>query len=387
MPPLSEPATRWSWVEIDTSALRRNTRAFQNLLGPRQRLCCVVKADAYGHGAVQCARIMHGVGADMFAVATVDEGRKLREGGISDPILLLSEPPADAVDELLEWDIMPSVYTFEFAMAYGERAASLGRVGKYHMAVETGMNRIGVHYSEAVEFRRNIDFHRGLECDGTFTHFATADEPDGWDYKLQRRRFDEVISELRGAGFDPGIVHCDNTPASILDPSSHYDMIRAGIGLYGLQPCERSADVLSLDPVMSVRARVTRTTYPAMGEGVGYGFTYRVPRARVQICTLPLGYADGLSRTLSNRMEVLYRGERVRQVGNICMDQCMVAIQSTSRRPAVEAEYGDLMTIIGRDKGNDGEDEITMDEMAELRGTINYEVACDFGLRLEKIYL
>ena len=387
MPPLSEPATRWSWVEIDTSALRRNTRAFQNLLGPRQRLCCVVKADAYGHGAVQCARIMHGVGADMFAVATVDEGRKLREGGISDPILLLSEPPADAVDELLEWDIMPSVYTFEFAMAYGERAASLGRVGKYHMAIETGMNRIGVHYSEAVEFRRNIDFHRGLECDGTFTHFATADEPDGWDYKLQRRRFDEVISELRGAGFDPGIVHCDNTPASILDPSSHYDMIRAGIGLYGLQPCERSADVLSLDPVMSVRARVTRTTYPAMGEGVGYGFTYRVPRARVQICTLPLGYADGLSRTLSNRMEVLYRGERVRQVGNICMDQCMVAIQSTSRRPAVEAEYGDLMTIIGRDKGNDGEDEITMDEMAELRGTINYEVACDFGLRLEKIYL
>ena len=387
MSPLNEPATRWSWVEIDTSALRRNTRAFQSLLGPRQRLCCVVKADAYGHGAVQCARIMHGVGADMFAVATVDEGRKLREGGINDPILLLSEPPADAVDELLAWDIMPSLYTFEFAMAYGERAASMGRVGKYHMAVETGMNRIGVHYSEAVEFRRNIDFHRGLECDGTFTHFATADEPDGWDYKLQCKRFEEVISELRGAGLDPGIVHCDNTPASILDPSSHYDMIRAGIGLYGLQPCERSAEVLSLDPVMSVRARVTRTTHPAMGEGVGYGFTYRVPRARVQICTLPLGYADGLSRTLSNRMEVLYRGERVRQVGNICMDQCMVAIQSTSRRPAAEAEYGDLMTIIGRDKGDDGEDEITMDEMAELRGTINYEVACDFGLRLEKIYL
>ena len=323
----------------------------------------------------------------MFAVATVAEGKELRQGGISDPILLLSEPPIGAVDDLLEWDIMPALYTFEFAMAYGERAAQMGRVGKYHLAIDTGMNRIGVHYSEVVEFRRNIDFHRGLACDGTFTHFATADEPDGWDYQLQCKRFEEAIGNLRDAGLDCGIVHCDNTPASILDPSTHFDMIRAGIGLYGLQPCERTAQVLSLEPVMSVRARVTRVTHPAMGEGVGYGFTYRVPRARVQICTLPLGYADGLSRTLSNRMEVLFRGERVRQVGNICMDQCMVAIQSTSRRPAVEAEYGDLMTIIGRDKGDESEDEITMDEMAALRGTINYEVACDFGLRMEKVYL
>ena len=387
---VKEPATRWAWVEVDTSALRRNVRAFRGLINSRQRLCCVVKADAYGHGAVQCARVMHSVGADMFAVATVNEGKELRAADIRDPILILSEPPETSVDDLLEWDLMPTLYTFEFAMAYGERAASMGRVGKYHMAIDTGMNRIGVHYSEAVEFRRSIDFHRGLECAGTFTHFATADVPDGWDYKLQCKRFDEAIGDLRNAGFDCGIVHCDNTPASIFDASTHYDMIRAGIGLYGLQPCERSAEVLSLDPVMSVRARVTRTANPAMGEGVSYGFTYRVPRTRVQICTLPLGYADGLSRTLSNRMDVLYQGERVHQVGNICMDQCMVAIQSTSARPAREAERGDMMTIIGADgERPDGSPaaRITMDEMAELRGTINYEVACDFGLRMEKIYL
>ena len=134
---------------------------------------------------------------------------------------------------------------------------------------------------------------------------------------------------------------------------------------------------------MSVRARVTRTAHPAMGEGVGYGFTYRVPRTTVQICTLPIGYADGLARTLSNRMEVLYRGQRVRQVGNICMDQCMVAIQQTTVRPMPEAEVGDVMTIVGRD----GDDEITMDEMAALRGTINYEVACGFGMRLDKVYV
>lgn len=377
-----EPSTRWAWVEIDRGALRRNTRAFKNLLGPRQRLCCVVKADAYGHGAVECAKIMHATGCDMFAVATVMEGVELRRGGIAEPIIVLSEPPATAIDTLLEHSLMPSVYTSEFALAYGERAVSLGVVGRYHMAIETGMNRIGVHYADVIDFRREIDFHRGIRCDGVFTHFATADESNGWDYKLQCKRFDEAVAAMHEAGFECGIVHCDNTVASILDPSMRYDMIRAGIGLYGLQPSEVTRPVFPLEPVMSVRARVTRTAHPAMGEGVGYGFTYRVPRARVQICTLPIGYADGLSRTLSNRMDVLFRGMRVRQVGNICMDQFMVAIQQTSQRETPEAEMGDLMTVIGRDGGA----EITMDEMAQLRGTINYEVACGFGMRLEKIY-
>lgn len=378
-----EPATRWAWVEIDQGALRRNTRAFKNLLGYGKRLCCVVKADAYGHGAVQCAKIMHATGADMFAVATVSEGVQLREGGIKSPVLVLNEPPIDACDTLLEYQIMPSVYSSEFALAYGERAVEMGCVGKYHMAIETGMNRIGVHFTDVLEFRREIDFHRGIECDGVFTHFATADDPDGWDYRLQCTRFSEAVAAMKDAGFECGIVHCSNTPASMLDHSMQFDMIRAGIGLYGLQPCEKSASIMPLEPVMSVRARVTRTIHPAMGEGVGYGFTFRVPRARVQVCTIPIGYADGLSRTLSNKMDVLYRGQRIRQVGNICMDQCMVAIQQTPARQMPEAEVGDLITIVGKD----GDAVITMDEMARLRGTINYEVACGFGMRLEKVYI
>ena len=382
MPSHKEPETRWAWVEIEQGALRRNARAFKNLLGPRQRLCCVVKADAYGHGAVPCAKIMHATGTDMFAVSTVMEGVELRQGGINEPILILSEPPMTAIDTLLEYRLMPSIYTSEFALAYGERAVSQGTVGKYHMAIETGMNRIGVHYADVLEFRHEIDFHRGIQCDGVFTHFATADEASGWDYKLQCKRFDEAVAAMRDAGYECGIVHCDNTVASILDKSTHYDMIRAGIGLYGLQPAEVTRSIFPLEPVMSVRARVTRTTHPAMGEGVGYGFTYRVPRARVQICTLPLGYADGLARVLSNRMDVLFRGMRIRQVGNICMDQCMVAITQTSMRQMPEAEIGDIMTIIGRD----GDAQITMDEMARLRDTIHYEVACGFGMRLEKIY-
>lgn len=383
MPSSKEPASRWAWVEIDQGALRRNTRAFKNLLGYGKRLCCVVKADAYGHGAVQCAKIMHATGADMFAVATVSEGVQLREGGIKSPILVLNEPPIDACDTLLEYQIMPSVYSSEFALAYGERAVEMGCVGKYHMAIETGMNRIGVHFTDVLEFRREIDFHRGIECDGVFTHFATADDPDGWDYRLQCTRFSEAVAAMKDAGFECGIVHCSNTPASMLDHSMQFDMIRAGIGLYGLQPCEKSAPIMPLEPVMSVRARVTRTIHPAMGEGVGYGFTFRVPRARVQVCTIPVGYADGLSRTLSNKMDVLYRGQRIRQVGNICMDQCMVAIQQTPARQMPEAEVGDLITIVGKD----GDAVISMDEMARLRGTINYEVACGFGMRLEKVYI
>lgn len=383
MPSSKEPATRWAWVEIDQGALRRNTRAFKNLLGYGKRLCCVVKADAYGHGAVQCAKIMHATGADMFAVATVSEGVQLREGGIKSPILVLNEPPIDACDTLLEYQIMPSVYSSEFALAYGERAVEMGCVGKYHMAIETGMNRIGVHFTDVLEFRREIDFHRGIECDGVFTHFATADDPDGWDYRLQCTRFSEAVAAMKDAGFECGIVHCSNTPASMLDHSMQFDMIRAGIGLYGLQPCEKSGPIMPLEPVMSVRARVTRTIHPAMGEGVGYGFTFRVPRARVQVCTIPVGYADGLSRTLSNKMDVLYRGQRIRQVGNICMDQCMVAIQQTPARQMPEAEVGDLITIVGKD----GDAVISMDEMARLRGTINYEVACGFGMRLEKVYI
>lgn len=383
MPSSKEPATRWAWVEIDQGALRRNTRAFKNLLGYGKRLCCVVKADAYGHGAVQCAKIMHATGADMFAVATVSEGVQLREGGIKSPILVLNEPPIDACDTLLEYQIMPSVYSSEFALAYGERAVEMGCVGKYHMAIETGMNRIGVHFTDVLEFRREIDFHRGIECDGVFTHFATADDPDGWDYRLQCTRFSEAVAAMKDAGFECGIVHCSNTPASMLDHSMQFDMIRAGIGLYGLQPCEKSASIMPLEPVMSVRARVTRTIHPAMGEGVGYGFTFRVPRARVQVCTIPIGYADGLSRTLSNKMDVLYRGQRIRQVGNICMDQCTVAIQQTPARQMPEAEVGDLITVVGKD----GDAVITMDEMARLRGTINYEVACGFGMRLEKVYI
>ena len=383
---ITSPETRWSWAEIDLSALRRNTTAYKRLLARGVKMMCVVKADAYGHGAVRCAKSMLAAGADQFAVATVEEGIELREAGIERPILILSQPPIESVGLLVEHDIMPSVYDAEFALALGEAAASRGRVARYHLIVDTGMTRIGVRPEDALELRRTIDFHRGLECAGTFTHFATADVPDDWDFALQVNRFNNVVAELKDAGLECGLVHCDNTPGTMLHPECQNDMCRVGIGLYGLQPAESTAPVMDLEPVMSVRGRVVRVVYPQVGAGVGYGMTYRVPRQNIQIATVPIGYADGLSRTLSNKMDVIVDGARHRQVGNICMDQFMFAVDVNTTRtycPSKPIEYCDVVTVIGAD----GDERITADEQARIRDTINYEVVCGFGMRLEKIYV
>ena len=382
---VKSPDTRWSWVEVNLAALRRNVTAFRRLLGRGTQMMCVVKADAYGHGAVPCARTMHAAGANQFAVATVREGVALREAGIAWPILILSEPPVDCVRTLVEYDLMPAVYTADFALALGEAAAAENRVARYHLAIDTGMTRIGVRRADVVELRRTIDFHRGLECAGTFTHFATADVLDDWDFALQLNRFREAIEALRGAGLDTGLVHCDNTPGTILHPECRFDMCRVGVGLYGLHPAETTFGQIDLEPVMSVRGRIVRVLYPSVGDGVGYGLTYRVPKQNIQIATVPIGYADGLARELSNNMDVLVGGCRCRQVGNICMDQFMFAVDvngARSYRPTRPVEYGDVVTIIGAD----GDERITADEMAGLRNTINYEVVCDFGMRLEKVY-
>ncbi len=380
------PDTRWAWVEVSRSAIRHNTREYKKRLARGVRLMCVVKADAYGHGAAVCAPLMAASGADAFAVATVREGIALREAEVSKPILVLSQPPATAIPDLLAYDLMPSVYTTDFALAYGEYAAAGGRQGAYHLALDTGMTRIGVPWAEAVEFRRAVDFHSGLVCAGTFTHFATADVPGDWDWELQRSHFDEAVAGLRDAGFDPGLVHCDNTPSVVLHKDTHYDMVRVGVGLYGLHPCEPSRDHIDLEPAMAVRARVTRCGFPAVGSGVSYGMTWRVPTSSVQVATIPIGYADGYGRILSNRAEVLCHGRRHRQVGNVCMDQCMFAVEVNQVRqykPCGPVEEGDLVTLMGAD----GDEEITAEELAELSGTINYEVVCDFGLRLEKVYV
>ena len=375
---------RWSWVEIDLSAIRHNVSVARSLIKPNTRLLAVVKSDAYGHGAVRVAKTALQSGANYLAVATIDEGIKLREGMVGAPILLLSEPPATAAPLLLAYKIMPSIYTPEFAIAYAEKADEYGVRAPFHLAVNTGMNRIGVRYDNVVDFMRKVSFHRALDLVGTFTHFATADCEGTLDFSIQVKRFTEAISALREVGIDPGIVHCANSAATVRYPKVHFDMVRWGVSLYGLHTCQETRSMINLKPAMSVHARITDARTLPMSEGVSYGLNYRSPGS-VKICTVPVCYADGLNRGLSGRTDFIVDGARVRQVGNICMDQCMfeVDLRTYGTRRRLDPQTGDEVVIVGRQ----GDSVVTLDDMANKLGTIHYELACAFGMRLPKVYV
>lgn len=381
------PDTRWAWVEISRSALRHNITTLRKHIPDRCHIMAVLKADAYGHGALECAKLFKTGGATQFGVATVQEGVALRKKLTQDPILILNEPPVTAIPLLLEHRLMPSIHSAEFALAYGEAAASQGTKGEYHLAIDTGMTRNGVDWRDVVELRNQLDFHRGLACAGTFTHFATADKADDWDFELQHNRFKEALTALHEANYDLGIVHAANTAASILHPETHYDMVRLGVGLLGMYPDARISRRLELKPAMSVHGRVTRTTCPAVGAGVSYGMTYRVKKSSTQIATVPLGYADGYKRALSGRTQVICNGRLMQQVGSICMDHFMFAHEINMQRqfgPTYPVNYGDEVIVMGAD---DAGNAVTAEDLAALINTINYEVTCDFGLRLERVYV
>ena len=369
-----------AWIEIDLDAIAHNVRVTRARIGANRQIAAVVKADAYGHGAIPVARVALKNGADRLAVSSVEEGAKLRNAGINAPILILSQPPDYTVDLLLKYNLVPTVCTVGFARALGEAAARRGVVAPFHLAIDTGMNRIGVRSYDAADFCRAIA-HKGLLLEGTFTHFATADEEPQTDFRKQLARFDEALSEMRAAGFNPGIVHAANSAAIERFPETHFDMVRLGITMYGLAPAPTLRGLDDLRPAMAVKCRITYAKEPAVGEGVSYGMNYRVEKP-VQIVTVPLGYADGLSRALSGRMQVILNGRICNQVGNICMDQMMIE-GPVSESGVCAAEKGDEVVIIG----SQGVHEITVDDMADLLGTINYEIICDFKMRLPRVYL
>ncbi|MBQ3301372.1 MAG: alanine racemase [Eggerthellaceae bacterium] len=374
---------RWAWLEIDLNAIRHNTRATKQLLKHPCRLMAIVKADAYGHGAVECANAALGSGADHLGVATVPEAVELRRAGIKAPILILAQPPATSIPLLLAYNIMPAVYDTEFAIAYGEAADRHGMVAPYHLAVNTGMNRIGVRFDEAAEFVAQVSFHRALELAGVFTHFATADCPETFDFQIQYRRFVDAVESIRAAGFDTGLVHCANSAAIYRYPETHFDMVRLGLSLYGFHTCPETYDIVELRPAMSVHARITDARNVPVSEGVSYGLHYRSPGS-VQICTVPLGYADGLRRGLSGNIDFIVDGHYYHQVGNICMDQCMfeVDLRNFSRRDRRIPQVGDEVLIVG----TQGIAQVTIDEMAEKLGTIQHEVAIGFSHRMPRIF-
>lgn len=368
------PYARPAWVEVDENAIAHNVRALKALTSPRTRFMAVVKADGYGHGALTVARAALRAGADHIGVATVDEALELRASGISVPLQVLAEPPVEAAGTLVRDGVTVTLTSREMALALSREAASIDTPAICHLKVDTGMNRIGVKPEDAGEFAAWLKGLPGIRFEGVFTHFATADVPGDWDFARQVDRFRDALEDIRATGVRPAIVHAANSAATILHADTHHDMVRCGIAIYGLDASTATAGRVDLRPAMSVKTRVSYVKRIGLGDGVSYGLTWHAS-GPTTIATLPLGYADGVHRVLSNQMDVLIRGARCRQVGRVCMDQMMVEIPG-----GMEVRTGDEAVIVGRQ----GSEHITMDELAQRAGTINYEMACAFSLRMKR---
>jgi len=373
----SAPKYRQSWAEIDLGALAFNIRQLKSRTKPNTLFLAVVKADGYGHGAVAIARAAIRAGAHWLGVATVLEAIELRAAGIEHPILLMSRPPRSTFEEIIEFNITPLASDPDFVYELAGVAQLSGKRVGYHLKINTGMNRLGIRPAEALRVVHELAELPHVHLEGMCTHFATAEVEGDWDASNQLHQFEEVISAIREAGIDPGIVHAANSAATILLPDSHFDMVRCGIAMYGLHPGEDTKAVITLKPVMSVYTQAAMVHPIAMGEGVSYGLVWRaeIPCA---IVTLPLGYADGVPRIASGLLEFLHNGRRFEQVGRVCMDMVMVRAMQNDR-----IEAGARFVMIGQDDGAS----ISMDEVAQKADTINYEIACSLGRRLERIYV
>lgn len=361
------------WAEIDLGAIRHNLGCLRDVAGVP--VMAVVKADGYGHGAVRVAEAALEAGAERLAVAAVEEGAELRRAGIEATVHLLSEPPPTAAAHVVELGLVPTVYTSAWVDALGEAAARAGRDVQVHLKVDTGMHRVGASPDESLDLARRIATTSGLHLEGVWTHLAVADEAGHPGTSRQLELFDSVLKELDGAGLRPEITHAANSAGALGLPEARHDLVRVGIALYGILPTPASPDP-GLRPAMSLKARVSYVKRVAAGERLSYGLTYEVVREST-IATVPLGYADGFPRALSNRGRALVHGRPVGVAGTVTMDQILLDCAD------LPVEVGDEVVLLGRQ----GDHEITANDVAQLLGTIGYEVVCGVGKRVPRVYL
>ena len=375
--------TTTTWVEIDLSAIRSNAQAIK-AYAQSSSLIAVIKADAYGHGAIQVAEALCEEAA-IYAVATVVEAMELRTAGVRKPVLILFNALPAQVETIIDYQLTPSVYESTLCDALSRAAQAKGTSVKVHLDVDTGMNRGGIWYTEAVDFLKWLTSLDGIEIEGIFTHFATADEADKSHTDLQLERFKSVLSNLSKLNLRPPIVHAANSAAALTLSDAHFDAVRVGLSLYGVYPSSevRRTSPVSLRPALSWKARLICLRQSMQGEGVSYGRTYAVDQP-TWLATLPVGYADGYSRALSNRGETLIGGAKCRQVGSVCMDGTVFRI-APSKREQVNPplRIGDEAVLIGKQ----GDLEITIDQVAEKAETISYEILTGIGKRIPRIYV
>ena len=367
-----------SWAEIDLSALKHNFEYASKRIG--RKVICVLKADAYGHGAVECGLYLQKCGAYMFAVAALTEAVAMRKSGITIPIMILGYTSPEYAEILSDFDIEQAIVDEEHAIAMNKAAAKLNKKVKVHIALDTGMSRIGIYaqknHTAAADAAERIYRMSNLDVVGMFTHFAAADEPEQTEYTMfQYRNFSIVYNRLIERGIRIKNCHVSNS-AAILNSPIHFDSIRLGISLYGMYPDSKPVKDGPLKPVMSLKARVTQTRTLPQGATISYGRTFTTRRT-THTAVISAGYADGFSRRLSNKATVTINGKRYPQIGRICMDVCMADVTDGYDEPG-GVRAGDEVTIIG-DGG------MSAEEAAQIVGTINYELTCLITNRVKSI--
>ena len=364
-----------TWVKIDLSAIEANIDAVA--AKANVPVMAVIKADAYGHGAVPIARLLEKKCA-FFGVSSMLEAMELRSAGIRLPILILGATPDDAYPLAVREDIRPAIFTWESACALSRAAAAQGKTARLHFAADTGMSRIGLQVTEeAADLCARIAALPGLVCEGLFSHFATADETDLSRARAQAARFADFDAMLKARGLEIPIRHLNNS-AGVMNFSEHYDMVRSGIVTYGLYPSsEVDPGDLPLRPALSWYSRVTHVKTLPAGREISYGGTFVTTRD-TRVATVAVGYADGYRRSLSGRFYVLIRGRKAPILGRVCMDQLMVDVTDIP-----DAAAGDTVTLAGRD----GKERITIEELAAAAGSFNYETVCGISRRVPRVYL
>ncbi|MFD0713750.1 alanine racemase [Paenibacillus sp. GCM10027626] len=369
---------RDTWAEIDLAAIRHNVHEFRCRMAASCRFMAVVKADGYGHGAVEAAKAALDAGADYLGVALIDEALELRRAGIAAPILALGYTPPRAAAIAVEHQITLTVYSEDVLDELIRCSAAQQREAKVHLKVDTGMSRIGTtNIKQLLALAERIGDCPRIQLEGIFTHFAEADAGDSPFTTEQFRRFMAAVETLRAHGIEIPLKHCCNSAAAIHFPDMHLDMVRVGISLYGLLP-SRAMSVPFLRQAMHFKSCITMVKAVEAGVTVGYGRNYTAAgEGGRMIATIAAGYADGLSRSLSNRGSVLVHGQRAPVAGNVCMDQTMLDVTGIA-----DVKTGDEATIFGAD----GERFISVDELAIAMNTINYEVVCLIGKRVPRLY-
>lgn len=368
-------------AEIDLQAFRHNFQNLRNYISPQTRIMAVVKADAYGHGALPCARVAVESGADYLGAGVIEEGIEFRQSGLDTPILILGSIFPDEAEDLVRHDLATIVCTLPLAQALAKEAEKQNKTASVHIKVDTGMNRLGVLPENLPELLNQIRNLPNLKIEGVSTHFASADDEDLSITQAQLKKFQAALACFKQD--DRPLIHCSNTSALFKFPESHFDMVRPGLILYGALPSPSLQTVLNekenlspFQPVMQWKSQIILVKSLAKGQPVSYSGSFTTQRDSL-IATLPIGYADGLHRSLSNKMDVLIRGKRAPQIGNICMDMTLIDVTEIQ-----DVQAGDEVVLFGKQEGQT----ITVDEMASKGGTIPYEILCNVGKRVPRIY-